>query len=327
MDLTRSDERKGIRYNTDFEMNNSINPIIVIPAASREEHIGSVFNHVFSVMFQTEQTDINRAGNIVWDFSGCTFLHPFYLAALSVLKFKYQGRITCQGAKPLIKSYFDIVYFADPLVVTEGCDRDGISRKYSEKTYLPICVFNPKDKSSIIAQELVQHIVKNQLRGSTDIFGILSLLLAELIDNITDHSHSPNGFIFCQRIPKEGNLYVFIGDSGRSIYSSYAADPRYSGMLSTAESSALALALQGKSTKNRPENENRGYGISKSRSLIVEGLKGEFFILSGGSFYRHDPQGETLVDLPDAIRWDGTVVLLKIPTAIPREFNIYDYIS
>ncbi len=308
-------------------MQNPITPIICIPPVSREAHIGSVFNHVFSVMFQTEQTDVNHVENIVWDFSDCDFLHPFYLAALCVLKSRYQGRIICTGAKSRIKSYFDIVCFVNPLEVTEVCDRDGISRRYSEKTYLPICVFNPKNKSSIIAQELVQHTVKNQLKGDMAIFGVLSLLLAELIDNITDHSYSPNGFIFCQLLPKEGNLYVFIGDTGRSIYSSYATDPRYSGLLSSLESSALALALQGKSTKNRPENENRGYGISKSRSLIVDGLKGEFFILSGSSFFRHDPSGETLVDLPDPLRWDGTVVLLKIPTLIPQGFDIYDYFS
>ncbi len=122
-------------------------------------------------------------------------------------------------------------------------------------------------------------------------------------------------------------LYVFICDTGHSIYSSYATDDRYVEILTTAESSALKLALSGKSTKNRPENENRGYGISKSREIIINGLGGEFFILSGGAFFRHDINGETLVDLPESIRWNGTVVLLKIPTIIPKDFDIYNHIS
>ena len=81
------------------------------------------------------------------------------------------------------------------------------------------------------------------------------------------------------------------------------------------------------STKDRPENENRGYGISRSRKLIVDGLGGEFFLLSGSAFARHDANGETVVDLPEDLRWNGTAVLLKIPSSVPHNFCIYDYIS
>ena len=55
---------------------------VIIPAANRDAHIGSVFNHVFKVMFQTEQTEITDGRFIEWDFKDCRFLYPFYLAAL-----------------------------------------------------------------------------------------------------------------------------------------------------------------------------------------------------------------------------------------------------
>lgn len=300
---------------------------VIIPAANRDAHIGSVFNHVFKVMFQTEQTEITDGRFIEWDFKDCRFLHPFYLAALSVLKTQYGKTIRCTNLQTAIKSYFDIVFFGTPLVIDSTNNRDSLWDKYEEKTYLPICVFNPKDKSSTNAQQLIQETVKRQIGNNNPIHRILSFLLGELIDNITDHSHSENGFLFCQRIPKENMLYVFICDTGHSIYSSYATDDRYVEILTTAELSALKLALSGKSTKNRPENENRGYGISKSREIIINGLGGEFFILSGGAFFRHDINGETLVDLPESIRWNGTVVLLKIPTIIPKDFDIYNHIS
>lgn len=122
-------------------------------------------------------------------------------------------------------------------------------------------------------------------------------------------------------------LYVVICDTGRSIFASYASDERYSDLLNNRESSALLLALRGKSTKDRPENENRGYGISKSRELIISGLGGEFFILSGSAFVRYDVNGESVADLPRDLRWNGTIVLLKIPTDIPNNFDIYKYIS
>jgi hypothetical protein len=97
--------------------------------------------------------------------------------------------------------------------------------------------------------------------------------------------------------------------------------------LDNSESSALLLALSGKSTKNRPESENRGYGISKTRELVVNGLGGEFFLLSGSAFARHDAGGEIIADLPGDLRWNGTIALLKIPTVMPPQFNIYNYIS
>ena len=135
------------------------------------------------------------------------------------------------------------------------------------------------------------------------------------------------GFVFCHTYPSDKTLYVIISDTGRSIFASYASDERYSSSLTNRESSGLLLALSGKSTKDRPENENRGYGISRSRGLIVNGLGGEFYILSGSAFVRYDSNGESIADLPQDYRWNGTLILLKIPTGITNDFDIYQYIS
>ena len=148
------------------------------------------------------------------------------ITALSVLKTQYGKTIRCTNLQTAIKSYFDIVFFGTPLVIDSTNNRDSLWDKYEEKTYLPICVFNPKDKSSTNAQQLIQETVKRQIGNNNPVHRILSFLLGELIDNITDHSHSENGFLFCQRIPKENMLYVFICDTGHSIYSSYAGKPR-----------------------------------------------------------------------------------------------------
>lgn len=276
-------------------------------------------------MFQTEQTDWNQGHDIIWDFKKCTFLHPFFLGALSVLKSRYGDRIITRNI--VMGSYFDLVYFHSPLVIGAEHD-DSIWNHYNTRTYLPICLFDPHNETSTRqAQQLVQNTVKAQIGAHPKLHSVLSLLLGELIDNITDHAHSDKGYLFCQRIPRENMLYVFISDTGHTIYSSYASDSRYKDLLTNRESSALSLALSGKSTKNRPDNENRGYGISKSRKLLVDGLGGEFFVLSGGAFFRHDRQNEVLVDLPETVRWDGTVVLLKIPTKIHENLDIYRYIS
>lgn len=309
------------------ENSNNIKAIVLIPPIGRDARIGSVFNHIFSIMYQSEQTDISNGQSVVWDFSQCRFLHPFFLGALAVLKYQFGNSVKIEGLRQELSSYLDIVYFHTPLVIQAENNDGSLWSKYNGKTYLPICAFNPYNNSSIKAQELVQQAVKQQLGNDNGVHGVLSLLLSELIDNITEHSHSEEGYLFCQSLPHEKMLHVLICDTGHSIYASYATDARYKDMLSNLESSALILALRGRSTKDRPENENRGYGISKSRKLIIDGLGGEFFILSGSAFVRYDKNGEVIADIPGDFRWNGTIVLLKIPTEIPKTFNIYKYIS
>lgn len=61
--------------------------------------------------------------------------------------------------------------------------------------------------------------------------------------------------------------------------------------------------------------------------MIVNGLHGSFFMLSGGAFHRYDlAGGECYYDLPSAFVWDGTIVLMKIPTDIPESFDYNKFI-
>lgn len=39
--------------------------VVVIPNVDRDERIGSVFNHLFRVIYQTEEIDDK---DVVWDF-------------------------------------------------------------------------------------------------------------------------------------------------------------------------------------------------------------------------------------------------------------------
>ncbi len=65
--------------------------IVRIPYVNRDSRIGSVFNQIFSIMFQTEQT--NTEGKVLWDFSDCRFLHPFFIGAISILRRQYGRKV------------------------------------------------------------------------------------------------------------------------------------------------------------------------------------------------------------------------------------------
>lgn len=49
-------------------------------------------------------------------------------------------------------------------------------------------------------------------------------------------------------------------------------------------------------------------------------------MLSGSAFYRLSKERDEVVELPKTIRWDGTIVLMRIPVTLPKHFNIYEYI-
>ena len=50
-------------------------------------------------------------------------------------------------------------------------------------------------------------------------------------------------------------------------------------------------------------------------------------MLSGGAFYRHDLKGSTAVKLPEAINWNGTIILIRMPIQVPEGFSYYDYVK
>ena len=64
-----------------------------------------------------------------------------------------------------------------------------------------------------------------------------------------------------------------------TVYGSYVKTGRHMDDIGTNEAEALKMANHGVSTKNRPDAENRGYGISTSKNMLVKGMGGAFFML------------------------------------------------
>ena len=89
----------------------------------------------------------------------------------------------------------------------------------------------------------------------------------------------------------------------------------------------VAVRVQTSSLPNRPEAENRGYGISTSKAMLVTGMKGGFFMLSGGAFHRYENGANDYIGLRDIFRWQGTVILMRIPVVLPKDFNYIDYLE
>ena len=56
-------------------------------------------------------------------------------------------------------------------------------------------------------------------------------------------------------------------------------------------------------------------------------MKGAFFMLSGGAFHRYENGANDYIDLKTIFRWQGTVILMRIPVVLPKDFNYIDYLE
>lgn len=296
--------------------------IISIPNVDRDERIGSAFNHLFEVM---QKTDNSSNENLYWDLSDTSFFHPFFLAPLVIYKHKCNKNVSCIGKPFRIVGYLDTIHFDMPLSIDDNGRLEEILEPYTRKTYLPVCQFDLNRSNIDGLQSILQRIIRRQSGADFRIVTPLSYLLGELIDNMNEHSCGEHGYIFSQYLKKEECIDLVLADDGITIFGSYIRSNKYLDEIGDSEVKALAFANEGRSTKNLPNAENRGYGISSSKDMLVDGLKGSFFMLSGGAFHRHDSNGSVYVKLPDTINWSGTIILMRIPVHVPDDFDYSKY--
>lgn len=298
--------------------------IIDIPSVDRDERIGSAFNHLFSVIHQTESV---VGDEVQWDFKGNTFFHPFFLAPLAIYKRNCHKKISCINKSGYIESYFKLVHFDNLLYIDINTDLQEALSEYSKKSYIPICCFDICNNNVDALQTVIQSIIEKQSKVDNKITTPLSYFLGELVCNISQHSKSPVGYIFSQYLHREKCIDICIADSGITIYGSYVNAQKYMDEIGDDEAVALKKANDGYSTKNLPDAENRGYGIISTKNMLVDGLKGAFFMLSGGAFHRHDNSDSVFIRLPKSINWDGTIILMRLPVNVDEQFNYMNYIQ
>ena len=180
------------------------------------------------------------------------------------------------------------------------------------------------DSISSAIDKIESHLFKNpdinQLKQA------VSYLLNELVCNVQQHSHADTGTIHVSFNKPLNVIDICVADNGISIYGSYVNTQKYIEQISNS-AEALAMARKGYSTKNLPNAENRGYGISSNAKMIVKGLNGTFSILSDNALFHFTTESEIIGALPEAIVWNGTIVIARIPIKTPDSFNIYNYIS
>lgn len=300
-----------------------MNAVVKIPSVQSDNRIGSVFNSLFNVIHATE--NINIYDDVIWDFSDVDFIHPFYVCGLSLYRYNCDRNILIRGLSESLRGYLSVIEFDSPLLVKTSDEIKLLANKYIGKSYIPVCKFDTSEESIDTVTSSLQKIIQRQCNIQSKMISPLSYLIGELVTNIHDHSKCEHGFMFSQFLKNENILNLCIADYGITVYGSFIKSKMASQEWMNNEALVLDKALNHISTKNLPDAENRGYGLPTSKSMLVDGMGGEFFILSGGAFHRHDKNGKSTVALPKSIFWNGTIVLMKIPVDIPINFNYLNY--
>lgn len=298
---------------------------IHIPNVREDERIGSSFNHLIRVVEETNHAQ----SKVIWDFKDVHFLHPFFLAPLAIFKCQSEKEIRCENISLPMQSYLNNIFFDRTLHFENAAKETAemVMEQYAEKSHVPLCSFSMTDANKDAFGAIVRDIIVRQTK-STKISTPISYFLGELIDNIYEHSESPNGYLFSQFLEHEGCIDLCIADTGITIFRSYEKAGLFQAEIGQDESEALRMANEGRSTKNRPGAESRGYGISTSKRMLVEGLGGSFFMISGGAFHRYEKNSlNYYAEVKDFFHWNGTLILLRIPINTPDNFNYINYLE
>ena len=262
--------------------------------------------------------------NLEIDFSHTKFISPVF--ALSLIVFIY----CCGRSVSLtnLNEYLNVISLGNAGIRPERMRKSeflATMEGYIRRTYIPIINFSAKtnsDEKDVISS-VVESLIIRQLSIPSNVAQGLKYIIEETLDNIIEHSESDRGFIFAQAYPHKGYLDLCIADRGVTLLGSYQRLPDNE---IVTDMEAIKAANRGISSKNLPDAENRGFGIRTSKRMLTEGLNGQYLMLSGGSFYLKTPGFNSFYKLPEGLRWNGTIVALRIPYNVDK-FNYVNYIE
>ncbi len=276
------------------------------------------------VVHMMSQIEGAEEQEVTVDFSDTRFISPVFALSLIVYLSRCGKQVSFRNAP----DYIELIGLCkggikpDQMRHTEFLAQ---LEKYASKTYIPIIDFAAGRNSD--AKEAVSSIVENmiihQLSIQSNVANGFKYMIDETLDNITEHSDSDRGYIFAQAYPTKGFLDVCIADRGVSLLGSYEKLPDNE-ILSDME--AIKAANRGLSSKNLPDAENRGFGIRTSKQMLIQGLGGQYLMISGSSLYIKTRNLDSFYSMPNCLRWNGTIVALRIPYH-STTFNYINYIE
>jgi anti-sigma regulatory factor (Ser/Thr protein kinase) len=270
-----------------------------------------------------------KGDSIIFDMTKLDFVYPFLILPISALiqylniqgietSFILPDNANCQG-------YMNQICFPNGLNPILNDSWESQLNQYNSKTYLPIIAVPVKSKNEQLKNKIIEvfeQIMQKQLNLDINIQTAIKYITGEAFDNIDQHAEVDNGWIMVQNYPTKEFLDVCILETGKGILQSYI-DAGFDNIKTHED--ALQEATNGLSAK--VTEKSRGFGIRTSKRMLVEGLKGKYFLFSGNSFYIWTVDHKNIPLLDEKNFWHGTMLALRIPKTAPSNFNYINYLE
>lgn len=300
-----------------------IDKIIVLKQAKSHD----IGNQILCVFDSVEKMNsLNDPCNLTVDISAWNFLSPFVYLPISAYLLDLENRgFVVKIIFPSNSSYLKTILFYKGMPLNNNWKE--ILDDFALKTYVPITIIpvegeiDSKQRESLMT--LIEQIFFMNSVLSVKFKTPINYMIAEMVDNIVNHAKANKGYIMLQSYPTKGYIDICIVDRGMSVLGSYLNNSKFTNVLSHKD--AMQEAINGSSTKDLPDNESRGYGISTTKHMLVDGLKGYYYLYSGNAFYVRDYRNDNILELQEEKAWRGTIVFLRVPNVIPNNFDFYSY--
>jgi hypothetical protein len=245
--------------------------------------------------------EVADATNIRLDLTDAQWTVPMYLSpvAVAVQELHAAGVEVDVQCSNKIRQYIQQIGFPDGHVRP--------SESYDNS--LPLCLLNTdadEDAIEIVGSkiyELLRTHLPNQPRG---VLSGIQYTIAEIIDNVDQHSRCRHGTLLVQYYPRKEALDICVADDGVSIPGTYDEF----GIDYVDAVDAVRKALRGISTKPDLGHE-RGYGLRTTTRMVCDGLHGSILLSSNEATLYKEGSGDPTVVLPDQ-RWPGTVFAARL---------------
>lgn len=191
---------------------------------------------------------------------------------------------------------------------------EGSVNPDEQTNHLPLCRIPRRSGRSPL--DFVGDRIRELLKKQLDLpINPVFYTIAEIINNVEDHSNCDNGYLMVQNHPKKECVDICIVDDGITIPGNYERH----GIDFRDDLDAIHKAMkEGISTKSK----TRGYGLRTTANLVCDGLNGEVVLSSRDGFYarRKDSEGNR------QYHWDGTAFIARIYPP-DQGFDYTDYIE
>lgn len=254
---------------------------------------------------------IPSPSGLLIDFTLCRFLEPGYVVTLACLIEEYHQRglpINFTPSKTRgVDDYLRNIRFYE--YWQEGFDRSSYTSTHIDTA---LCLWQvTQEMIDNYAQQARGYFAQNFLPGKD--LDWLSICLAELFNNICDHSKSPvSGYCLTQYYPKTQQLVTAVCDFGVGIPSSINTFWQQQGKDVLSDTDALRIALRKRvTTKSTPRN--RGFGLD-NLSNIVKNLQGHLFFLSNFALLKQNSEGVLRTNMLARPLY-GSLIVVSLNTA------------